>query len=109
MGIPELPPPLLEPPAAKPSLPCQGLSKLQELVRYHIYGHGQVRGSPPRGWPACTRCWAAEGFACGFWLSQGPLLLSLPIWTTITEESLGTKAIAVSHLDRTRCGPEVCG
>jgi hypothetical protein len=24
----------------------QGLSKLQELVRYHIYNHGQVRGCP---------------------------------------------------------------
>lgn len=30
------------PPAAEPSLACQGLSKLQELVRYHIYNHGQV-------------------------------------------------------------------
>lgn len=24
----------------------QGLSKLQELVQYHIYNHGQVRGYP---------------------------------------------------------------
>lgn len=39
------------PPAApaKYSLPCQGLSKLQELVKYHIYSHGQVRGSARRG------------------------------------------------------------
>lgn len=37
------------PPAAKPSVPCQGLSKLQELVRYHIYDHGQVRVFLPEG------------------------------------------------------------
>lgn len=37
------------PSPTKPSLPCQGLSKLQELVKYHIYSHGQVRGSSLEG------------------------------------------------------------
>ncbi|XP_032129507.1 stabilin-1-like isoform X2 [Sapajus apella] len=42
MGVPGPPRPPTGPLGAKPSVPCQGLSKLQELVRYHVYNHGQL-------------------------------------------------------------------
>lgn len=76
------------PPVARPSLPCQGLSKLQELVKYHIYGHGQVRGPPPRGWPACTCCRLLRVLSV---LSGLPGLggppLALPVWTSVVQRT----------------------
>lgn len=69
------------PPAAKPSVPCQGLSKLQELVRYHIYDHGQVRVFLPDGGQLAPEA-GLSGVCVWAPAFPGALLLSLPIWTT---------------------------
>lgn len=86
------------PPAAKPSVPCQGLSKLQELVRYHIYNHGQVRVFLPEGGQLAPGA-GLSGVGCGLRPSQGPFfpcpsgLLYHRVWSP----------------GGTRCGPKVCG
>lgn len=59
-------------PAAKLSLPCQGLSKLQELVRHHIYSHGQVRGFPPRVSPLAHDAGLLRGLSVGTGPPRGP-------------------------------------
>lgn len=71
------------PPAAKPSVPCQGLSKLQELVRYHIYNHGQVRVFLPEGGQLAPG--AGLSGVC-LWAPAFPgALLSLPVWTALPQ------------------------
>lgn len=86
---------------AKYSLPCQGLSKLQELVKYHIYSHGQVRGSARQG--SSLHLQLASGRLPVGPALPGPLLPSPAIWTLM----VGTKVVAVSHLGRAVWGPKV--
>lgn len=58
------------PPGAKCLPPCQGLSKLQELVRYHICDHGQVGGPP-----LALRLGSRVGRADRRWVPVLPVLL----------------------------------
>lgn len=69
------------PPAAKCSVSCQGLSKLQELVRYHIYDHGQVRVFLPEGGQLAPEA-GLSGVCVWAPAFPGALLLSLPVWAT---------------------------
>lgn len=70
--------------------PCQGLSKLQELVRHHIYSRSQVRGLP----------WGHLRSRC----AQG--LLSLPSGPPQRGGEPRAKAGAASHLGGAGCGPK---
>ena len=60
--------------------------------------------------PACARCWAVEGFVCGYQPSQGPLLLSLPTWTIIAQRrEAGDSGGSCGSPELDRVYPELCG
>lgn len=72
----------------RPLSPCQSLSKLQELVRYHVYNHGQVR-APLGGWPAdAPASGPSEDLSASLW-PLGPMLLPAATWTPQHREESG--------------------